>query len=119
MLNLFGVEYTPEYYMGRDILDKSYKGYVFFSDYSWYDGNAYVEGGEVSNGAAMDVKALEEMNTLINDLIRKNDMTLKYDYFRRIYKAAEKTTKEETSSAEGEDETTSDSMGETEGEAVE
>ena len=98
VLNLFGVEYTPEYYIGRDILDKSYRGYVFFSDYSWYDGNAYVEGGEVTNGAVIEQKTLEEMNTLINDLVRKNDMTLKYDYFRRIYRDTEKSTKEEDSS---------------------
>ncbi|MFG6325562.1 MAG: LTA synthase family protein [Lachnospiraceae bacterium] len=119
VLNLFGIEYAPEYYMGRDIIDKSYKGYVFFSDYSWYDGNAYVEGGEVSNGAVMDAKALEEMNTLINDLVRKNDMTLKYDYFRRIYKSTEKATKDEALTVEGEDETSLDSMEETDGEAVE
>lgn len=110
VLNLFGVEYTPEYYIGRDIFDKAYKGYVFFSDYSWYDGNAYVEGGEVVNGAAIDNKALEEMNTLINDLVRKNDMTLKYDYFRRIYKNTEDdttldTTEDEAGTLEGETDT--------------
>lgn len=102
VLNLFGVEYTPEYYLGRDIFDKSYKGYVFFSDYSWYDGNAYVENGEVANGAAIDNKSLEEMNTLINDLVRKNDMTLKYDYFRRIYKNTEDDTGLDTTENENE-----------------
>lgn len=103
VLNLFGVEYTPEYYIGRDIFDKDYSGYVFFSDYSWYDGNAYVDGGEVTNGATVDEKKLEEMNSLINDLVRKNDMTLKYDYLRRLPKTAEEetdTTGEETTDEE-------------------
>ena len=73
----------------------------------------------MSNGAVKDAKALEEMNTLINDLVRKNDMTLKYDYFRRIYKSTEKATKDEALTVEGEDETSLDSMEETDGEAVE
>lgn len=91
-LNLFGVEYTPEFYIGRDIFDPTYPGYVFFSDYSWYDGNAYVEGGTVTNGATIDENILHQTNNHINDLIKKNDLTLKYDYFRRIPQLKEEET---------------------------
>lgn len=86
VLNLFGMEYIPEYYIGRDIFDSEYKGYVFFSDYSWYDGNVYVEDGVVTNGNAISEEELHNMNEHINNLILKNDLTLKYDYFRRIGK---------------------------------
>lgn len=84
VLNLFGVEYMDEYYIGNDIMDENYGGYVFFSDYSWYDGNVYVENGEVTNGVEMENTYVEQMNSDINRLIRRNDLVLKYDYFRRL-----------------------------------
>lgn len=90
VLNMFGIEYIPDYYIGKDIFDADYSGYAFFSDYSWYDGNAYVEDGVVTNGAHMEESRLNEMNERINNLIQKNDLTLKYDYFRRIKDKAPK-----------------------------
>lgn len=106
VLNLFGLGYIQEYYIGSDIFDEDYEGYVFFSDGSWFDGTVYTEDGEITgywNGeknvsdislmpegvkkkydAQEDGKtALDTMNEHINTLIRKNDLTLKYDYFRR------------------------------------
>lgn len=84
VLNMFGIDYKKEYYIGRDIFDPDYSGYAFFSDYSWFDGNVYVEDGIVTNGGNISQQELEEKNNLINNLIRKNDMTLKYDYFRKL-----------------------------------
>lgn len=82
LLNLFGLEYHPNYYIGDDALDKKYKGYVFFSDYSWYDGKVYVEGGEVTNNKKIDPLELDDKNYYINYIIRKNDLTLKSNYFK-------------------------------------
>ena len=84
LLNLFGLEYHPNYYIGEDALNPNYSGYVFFSDYSWYDGNVYVDGGVVTNGKYMDPVALEEKNYYINYVIKKNDLTLKYNYFKKL-----------------------------------
>lgn len=84
LLNLFGNEYHPNYYIGSDALGENYKGYVFFSDYSWYDGQVYVDGGVVTNNKYIDQITLEDKNYYINYLIRKNDLTLKYDYFKTI-----------------------------------
>jgi len=86
VLNLFGMEYHPNYYIGEDALNPNYKGYVFFSDYSWYDGNVYVDGGIITNGKKMDPVTLEEKNYFINHIIRKNDLTLKYNYFKTLKK---------------------------------
>ena len=83
-INLFGLEYHPNYYIGSDALNPDYKGYVFFPDYSWYDGNVYVEGGIVTNGKEIEPTALEEKNHYINYVIKKNDLTLKYNYFKYI-----------------------------------
>ncbi len=85
-LNLFGLEYHPNYYIGEDALSTDYRGYAFFSDYSWYDGNIYVDGGIITNGKYLDPVILNEKNSFIHQLIKKNDLTLKYDYFKTINK---------------------------------
>ena len=84
ILNLFGMEYHPNYYVGEDALNPGYKGYVFFNDYSWYDGNVYVDGGIITNDKYMNPTTLEEKNYYINYIIRKNDLTLKYNYFKSL-----------------------------------
>lgn len=84
VLNLFGIKYEEEHFLGKDILDPNYNGYVFFSDYSWYDGNVYVEDGEAVSGTVKDESYILQMNMYINELIKKNDLILKYDYFRKI-----------------------------------
>ncbi len=83
VLNMMGVEYNDEWYVGKDIMDENYTGYVFFSDYSWYDGVNYVENGTVMNNSSADQQYITDVNTYINDLIQKNDLTLKYDYFKK------------------------------------
>ena len=85
VLNMFGYEYITDYYIGNDIFDPDYTGYVFFDDYSWYDGNVYVENGVVTYSAtdnSEDSSVVLSLNNTINRLIRKNDLTLKYDYFK-------------------------------------
>ena len=84
LLNLFGLEYHPNYYIGEDALNKNYKGIVFFSDYSWYNGKVYVDGGTVTNDKYIDPLELDDKNYYINYIIRKNDLTLKYNYFKTI-----------------------------------
>ena len=84
ILNLFGINYIKEYYMGNDALDANYKGLVFFDDYSWYDGECYVENGRIANNCYMTKEALEEKNNYVDYLVKKNDLTLKYNYFQKI-----------------------------------
>lgn len=91
LINLFGLEYHPNYYIGTDALDSNYNGYVFFSDYSWYDGNVYVDGGIVTNNKIIDPLSLEDKNYYINYIIRKNDLTLKYNYFKTIEASKDKS----------------------------
>ena len=92
LLNLYGLEYHPNYYIGEDALNNNYHGKVFFSDYSWYDGNVYVDGGIVTNNKSIDPISLEDKNYYINYIIRKNDLTLKYDYFKKIESIKSKET---------------------------
>ena len=90
IINLLGLEYHPNYYIGKDALNSSYNGIVFFSDYSWYDGNVYVDGGAVTNNKYIDQVSLEDKNYYINYIIRKNDLTLKYNYFKKISTSKDK-----------------------------
>ena len=83
VLNLFGITYNPTEYLGRDILAPDYEGLAYFSDYSWYNGQVYVENGKVTSGSGNISDAeVEATQQKVNDLIRKNDLILKYDYFR-------------------------------------
>lgn len=82
VLNLFGIDYNSNNYIGHDILSNDFKGYAFFSDYSWYDGKVYVENQQITNGKKMSKNKLDSINNLISDVIKKNDLTLKYDYFK-------------------------------------
>ena len=84
VFNLMGIDYNPNYYIGTDALSKNYSGIVFFSDYSWYDGNVYAVDGEVTNNKKISKASLITKNEKINELARKNDLTLKYNYFKKI-----------------------------------
>lgn len=84
VLNLFGIEYNANNYIGHDALAAGYKGYVFFSDYSWYDGNLYVENGVATNNENANREYVELMNKKIGAAIRKNDLTLRYNFFKTI-----------------------------------
>lgn len=88
ILNLFGIDYNPVNYIGSDALDNNYQKMVFFSDYSWYDGNVYVDGGIVTNKRYISDEALDNKNYYVNYLIKKNDLTLKYNYFKELEKSS-------------------------------
>ncbi len=83
ILNLFNLYDHPSYYVGEDALDNSYSGYVFFNDYTWYDGKRYVSAsGEVLKGLKATPDYINSMATMINEKTRKNDEVLKTNYFK-------------------------------------
>lgn len=84
VLNLFGIDYNSNYYLGTNALAKNYKGIAFFSDYSWYDGNVYVDDDKILNNGKLSKKKREATSELVHNIIRKNDLTLKYDYFKTL-----------------------------------
>ena len=84
VLNLFGIDYNSNNYLGYDIFSNQTDGYAFFNDYSWYDSNIYVKDGKVTRGQTNDNDYVSEINKRISDIIKKNDLTLKYDYFRSV-----------------------------------
>ena len=83
-LNLMGINYNNKWYTGSDILDSKYKSMIVFPDLSWYDGNYYVVDGEVINKKKISTGLLEEKNSYAEYLVKKNDLVLKYNYFKEI-----------------------------------
>ena len=77
VLNLFGIDYNSNYYLAKDALGKDYEGIAFFSDYSWYDGKDYVTSTQEKK-----TKKQKKKSEQVENLIRKNDLTLKYDYLK-------------------------------------
>lgn len=82
-LNLMGVEYNEKWYVFKDILSNN-NSLTIFSDLSWYDGNLYVADGQVKNDKSIDNITLEEKNSLVEYYVKKNDLVLKYNYFKEI-----------------------------------
>ena len=78
------IKRVPGKRAGQIWMSDDFDEYVFFSDYSWYDGVNYVELGNATNNDNADAEYINTMNDRINKLIRKNDLTLKYDYFKRV-----------------------------------
>lgn len=84
VLNLMGISYQPNHYTGNDVLDPTYQELAIFSDYSWYDGKHYVEDGQILIGNKNNQTLIDEKNSYVDYVIRKNDLVLKYDYFKKI-----------------------------------
>ncbi len=84
VLNMLGEEFNKEDYIGTDVMDEFYSGYVFFSDYSWYDGTNYVQYSDKVSEDVIQKTYINTINDQINKRIKQNDLTLKYDYFRRM-----------------------------------
>ena len=83
ILNLFNLYDHPNYYIGSDALSDTYPGYVFFNDFTWYDGKRYVDSsGNVIKGLKGTDDYINSMATLINEKTRMNDEVLKTNYFK-------------------------------------
>ncbi len=79
VLNLLG--FTPsKYYLGHDAFNPNYSGYVFFPDYSWYDGKIHYTSdydGEITD-------YIKQMNLDIYERIDINNKVLESDYIHHI-----------------------------------
>lgn len=90
VLNLMGISYVPSRYIGRDIFAEDFPGIVFFPRGSIYDGETYLENGKVSAGKTVSEQYIKELSGRVSDLIRKNDLALKYDWFRMADEAGQR-----------------------------
>lgn len=87
VLNLLGVE--PKFrYIGRDVFDESYDGFVPFSNGSWIYGDvAYDAGGKQyisisGNSHILTSEQQAQMNYRVQEFIRINNLILDTDYYK-------------------------------------
>ena len=81
ILNLFGIEYNVNNYIGRDIFSKDFDPLVFFPDGSWYNGSTYVANGEYQSGKKISNEKLQKYNNIVKNKMNLNDAVLKSNYF--------------------------------------
>ena len=89
VLNLFGIPFQEKTMIGRDILDKKNLGLAFFYDYSWIDGKILLNNGNIVkltniSDKEIDKKYILNKNKEVREILKKNDLTLKYDYLKYI-----------------------------------
>jgi len=84
ILNLFGISYNTNYYLGQDIFSKDHVPVVYFQDGSWYDGSTYVSNGKYSSGKKISTKNINKINDYVKTKMDLNNAILKSNYFETI-----------------------------------
>lgn len=84
ILNLMGITYNTNYYLGEDIFNKNRTNVVYFQDGSWYDGYTYVYNGEYLFGKKISTKKLNSMNSYVKYKMDLNNAVLKANYFQTV-----------------------------------
>ena len=83
VLNLFGME-TDASYLGNDIFDEAYPGYVIFSSGDWLTKEVLYRDGsivkEMYDGASADVDT-DAMNALAEKYVNVSNLLLKCNYY--------------------------------------
>jgi len=80
LLNMLGISYNPNYYIGTDVFSDTHENFIYFSNDTFYDGNLLYSGGSV------DEKEVDYVNNIIstiNEKIRLNDKMIISNYFNK------------------------------------
>jgi len=89
MLNLLGID-SPYNYLGQDVFDPNYEGYVYFPDGSWIRENAICEMDDDGNPVLLQSDRLilnEEFQKISDEIlayINVSNLLLTSDYYSRI-----------------------------------
>lgn len=78
LFNMFGIKYNPKLYMGTDVFSSYHENFVYFADYSWFDGEYYSIDGLENEYTKSISKIVNEKNT-INGKIILSDY---YNYYK-------------------------------------
>jgi phosphoglycerol transferase MdoB-like AlkP superfamily enzyme len=80
LLNLFGIKYNPDYYIGRDVFSKDRKNLAMFTDLTWYDGKVY-SGNKWEDLSTEEYKKNTEY---VSDKVKLSEMIISNNYFKSI-----------------------------------
>lgn len=81
LLNMMGVSYNTNNYIGTDIFSANYDPLVFFPDGSYYNGKTYIANGEYLKGQKMSKAKISKYNEIVKNKMTLNDAIIKSDYF--------------------------------------
>lgn len=78
LLNLFGIKYEPQYYIGADVFASYHPNMIIFNNYGWYDGNQY------SLNLGVDTTTSEYINnsTYVKKLLDLNKILINNNYYK-------------------------------------
>ena len=76
VLNMFGLEYDPNTYIGTDVFSSQHKNLLIFEDYSWYDGTYY--SGYRNQWIDKNFKEYEDY---VFDTITRSNLLLSNKYY--------------------------------------
>lgn len=83
--NLYGLDYDPRLYVGKDILSKSYVSRAYFADGSWQDEKAFYNATtgkiEYSGDEMYSAEEIQAINKSVNDKIKMSNLAIKTNYF--------------------------------------
>lgn len=79
LLNMLGITYNPNYYIGTDVFSDNHEEFVYFSSDSFYDGETFYDGNVI------DSSKINYINETISKIREKRDLNNKMiisDYFK-------------------------------------
>ncbi|MBQ7901467.1 MAG: sulfatase-like hydrolase/transferase [Clostridia bacterium] len=79
LINLFGLE-DRHTYIGNDAMSPDYRGFAYFNNYEWIDGDMYYDPA-VTPVTAENQQAVEAGNEKIRECFDINDIVVVGDYF--------------------------------------
>ena len=78
ILNLYGFDYEPKYFIGNDVFSKDFENIAYFTDYSWYDGNTF----SLSEKAKSNIN-YKKNSKYVKEKLDLNAMILRSNYFSK------------------------------------
>lgn len=82
LAELFGLAWEPKNYLGQNIFANQDNGFVFFSDYSWYDGKVYFKNNKIEIGMDVNQNYIDDRNKQIGNIIKVNKGVFEQNYFK-------------------------------------
>ena len=79
LLNMFGIDYNPDDYLGVDLFSKDHMNLSIFTDHTWYDGNVYSGDLEVDTST----ESYRNNTQYVNDKLELNSMILSNHYYNK------------------------------------
>lgn len=79
LLNMFGIEYNSDDYLGVDMFSSNHKNLALFTDGSWYDGNIYSANQNIDT----NTKNYRTNSQYVMDKLELNKMILSNHYYNK------------------------------------